>query len=97
MDQRQMAAKLAEKLDIPVSRAKQILDTIFDTRPGRGIIAVELDSGRKVTLRGFGTFSTRQRSQRNGRNPATGASIAIPAKKYPFFSAGKSLRERVAQ
>ena len=51
-------------------------------------------TGGKVTLVGFGTFSRVRRKQRKGRNPQTGASITIPAAKYPAFVAGKSLKDR---
>jgi DNA-binding protein HU-beta len=48
-----------------------------------------------VTIPGFGTFATKSRGARQGRNPATGATITIPAKKYVHFKPGKTLRERV--
>jgi nucleoid DNA-binding protein len=48
-----------------------------------------------VTIPGFGTYATKQRGARTGRNPATGATIHIPAKKYVHFKPGKTLRERV--
>ena len=44
---------------------------------------------------GFGTFESRKRKKRQGRNPRTGESITIPGGKYPAFVAGKSLKERV--
>lgn len=97
MDKSKMAAKLARQCDLSVAKAKEVLNTIFDTRPGRGLIAVELDAGRKVVLHRFGSFSTRRRDRRNGRNPATGAPITIPEKVYPRFTASKSFRERIAR
>ena len=48
-----------------------------------------------MTIPGFGTFATKSRNARQGRNPATGATITIPAKKYVHFKPGKTLRERV--
>ena len=54
-----------------------------------------LARGEKVTLVGFGTFKTVERKARRGRNPQTGGTIQIPAKKVPRFKAGKDLRERV--
>lgn len=97
MTKKEMAAKLAKKCDISVAKATEIINTIFDATPGNGIIAVELDAGRKVTIPGFGTFGTRSRSERQGTNPATGEAITIPARKYAFFKPGKTLRERVEQ
>lgn len=96
MNKTEMAEKLADKADISKAQAGDIIDHIFSTKPGEGIIAVELDAGRKVNITGFGSFTTKHRSARKGRNPATGETIQIPAKKYAHFSAAKGLKERVA-
>jgi DNA-binding protein HU-beta len=90
-----MAQKLAGKADITQAKAAEIVDTIFSTEPGHGIIAVELDAGQKVTISGFGTFATKSRSARKGRNPATGQEIMIPARKYTHFAPAKGLKDRV--
>ncbi len=95
MTKQEMAAKLAKKTGLSVTKANEVLSAIFDATPGKGIIAVELDGGRKVTIPGFGTFGTRRRKARKGRNPATGAVISIPARKYPYFRPGKTLKDRV--
>lgn len=95
MNKTEMADKLASKADISKAQASEIIDHIFSTKDGEGIIAVELDAGRKVNITGFGSFSTKHRSARQGRNPATGETIQIPAKEYPHFSASKGLKERV--
>lgn len=58
-------------------------------------IAGALKSGDKVQLIGFGTFETRQRAAREGRNPKTGEKLKIAASKTPAFSAGKSLKDAV--
>lgn len=58
-------------------------------------IASELAGGGGVTLIGFGTFSVVDKKARQGKNPRTGASIKIPAKKVPKFKAGKALVEKV--
>ena len=71
------------------------VNAIFDAAPGQGIIAVELDAGRSVTIPGFGTFDTARRKAREGRNPQTGQTIKIAATTVPKFKAGKGLRERV--
>lgn len=97
MNKSEMADKLASKADISKTKAAEILDHIFSTEPGEGIIAVELDAGRKVSIYGFGTFSTKSRSARTGRNPATGETIQIPARKYAHFSASKGLKDRVVR
>jgi DNA-binding protein HU-beta len=92
----EMADKLAKKADISKAQAADIIDIIFSTKDGEGIIAVELDAGRKVNITGFGSFSLKHRSARQGRNPATGETIMIPARKYAHFSASKGLKDRVA-
>jgi DNA-binding protein HU-beta len=96
MTKTELAAKLADKCDLSQAKAQEVVSTIFDTKPGQGIIAVELDAGRKVQIAGFGTFGTKSRAAREGRNPATGETIKIAAKKYPFFKPGKGLKDRVA-
>lgn len=97
MNKTEMADKLAKKADITKAQASEIIDHIFSTKDGEGIIAVELDAGRKVNITGFGSFSTKHRSARQGRNPATGETIQIAAKEYPHFSASKGLKDRVEQ
>jgi DNA-binding protein HU-beta len=96
MNKTEMAKKLAKKTDLTQAKAVEVIDAIFSTEPGEGIIAVELDAGRKLTVAGFGTFDTKSRSARQGRNPATGETITIPAKKYATFKPAKGLRDRVA-
>lgn len=60
-----------------------------------GEVTSALSSGEKVQLIGFGTFETRSRSGRVGRNPQTGKTINIPATKIPAFKAGNKLKEAV--
>lgn len=91
-----MAEKLAKKCDLSKAKAVEVINCIFDTAPGKGIIAIELDAGRKVGITGFGTFATKHRAARSGRNPATGQQIMLAAKTYPVFKAGKGLKDRVA-
>jgi len=95
MNKTEMAEKLAMKCDLPKTKAVEVVNAIFDTAPGEGIIAVELDAGRKVSITGFGTFDTKRRPKRMGRNPATGQEIELPAKTYPVFKGGKGLKDRV--
>ena len=95
MNKTEMAAKLAKKADLTQAKAAEVIDCIFSTKPGHGIIAVELDADRDCNISGFGKFEGRSRSARTGRNPATGAAIWIPAKKYPTFKAAKAFKDRV--
>lgn len=97
MTKDEFADKLASKTDLPKSKAKDVIDAIFSTDARQGIIAVELDAGRDFTITGFGTFATRRRKARKGRNPQTGEEIQIPAMTVPTFRAGKGLKERVRQ
>lgn len=60
-----------------------------------GEVTEALQSGDKVQLIGFGTFETRSRNGRTGRNPQTGKTIEIPASKIPAFKAGNKLKEAV--
>src|SRR5687767_1372083 len=95
MTRSEFAEKLAKNADISQTKARQILDIIFSTNPREGIIAIELDAGRDITITGFGTFSTRRRKARKGRNPRNGATIQIAAATVPVFRAGAGLKERV--
>ena len=93
MNKTEMAMKLAKKSGLSQAKAAEVLDVIFSAQPRKGIIATALDGGEKVTIPGFGTFATRQRGQRKGRNPATGATITIKASKNVRFKAGKELKD----
>ena len=68
---------------------EKIVDTIFDE------ITQALVDGNRVELRGFGAFSVKHREARMGRNPRTGESVHVEAKRLPFFKTGKGLRERL--
>ncbi len=68
---------------------EMIVGTVFEE------ITKTLEKGGRAELRGFGAFSVRERGERLGRNPRTGAAVKVGAKKVPFFKAGKALRERV--
>jgi DNA-binding protein HU-beta len=91
MNKSELTVKLAKKVGLTHAKAAEVVDAIFDAR--KGIVAVELDAGRKVTIPGFGAFATRRRSATQGRNPATGKTITIPARKYATFRAGRMLVE----
>ena len=66
-----------------------IVETLFEAIIGA------LQSGDKVEVRGFGSFRTRQRNARVGRNPKTGVSVTVPAKKVSYFKPSKELRELI--
>ncbi len=95
MNKTQLVEKVARKTGLTLKDAKTVVDVIFSTVPKEGIIASELNAGRRVQITGFGTFQTRKRKKREGRNPQTGEPITIPATRFPAFSAGRSLKERI--
>ena len=66
-----------------------IVDTLFESVIGA------LKSGDKIEIRGFGSFRTRQRQSRIGRNPKTGTRVEVPAKKIPYFKPSKELKDVV--
>jgi DNA-binding protein HU-beta len=89
MTKAELIAKIASGVGITKSQAEKALDGFVSA------VSVALVSGDKITLVGFGTFSVGTRSQREGRNPRTGAKITIPASKVVKFKAGKTLSEKV--
>ncbi len=95
MNKTDFIEKFAHMTGFTLKDARTVVETIFSTRTRNGIIAQELASGRRVQITGFGTFETRKRKKREGRNPQTGEPIQIPASRFPAFSAGKALKERV--
>jgi len=66
-----------------------IVETVFDS------IVKSLRAGAKIEIRGFGSFRTRERKARVGRNPKTGARVEVPAKTIPFFKPSKELKDLV--
>ncbi|MBI3180182.1 MAG: integration host factor subunit beta [Deltaproteobacteria bacterium] len=66
-----------------------VVNTIFDA------MTEALNTGDRVEVRGFGSFSVRHRKARRGRNPKTGDAIAVPPKRVPFFVVGAELKDRI--
>jgi len=75
--------------EVPRRDSETIVETIF------GSIIQSLQKGEKIEIRGFGSFRTRQRRGRVGRNPKTGEKVEVPAKKIPFFKPSKELKDFV--
>lgn len=75
--------------DLRAEEIEQVVDIFFDE------ITKRLAEGGRVELRGFGAFSTRERESRTGRNPRTGETVSVPAKRVPYFKPGKEMRERL--
>ncbi len=90
MTKSELIQKLAEKNPHLFLRdVEKIVDTIFNE------ITDALVNGDRVELRGFGAFSVKEREPRTGRNPRTGETVQVDAKRLPFFKTGKGLRERL--
>ena len=89
MTKEELIAKAAQDAGISKSQAGKALNAIIEGIEGA------LAKGDKVSLVGFGTFSVARRTARTGRNPATGATINIPAANVPKFKPGKKLKEAV--
>ncbi|HKJ67084.1 MAG TPA: HU family DNA-binding protein [bacterium] len=91
MNKAELVDQMAQKADLSKAAAERALnaftDTVTETLAGYG--------DEKITLVGFGTFSTSERAARTGRNPQTGETINIPATTVPKFKPGKSLKEAV--
>ena len=75
--------------ELPRKESDTIVETIFES------IIDALQKGDKIEIRGFGSFRTRQRRGRIGRNPKTGEKVEVPAKKIPFFKPSKELKDFV--
>lgn len=90
MTKRELAAALAERNNLSKKDAVDIVNSFVD------IITEALQNGDTVQLTGFGTFGVKDRPERVGHNPREkGSKIVIPARKSPFFKAGKSLKDSV--
>ncbi len=89
MNKIELIAALSEKADVSKKDAAKVLDAFTST------ITEELAKKEKVTLVGFGTFETRERAARIGRNPQTGKEMKIAASVAPAFKAGKALKDAV--
>ena len=85
----EMAEKLFEELGLNKREAKEVVELFFEE------VRASLESNEQVKLSGFGNFDLRDKSQRPGRNPKTGESVALAGKYVPHFKPGKDLRERV--
>lgn len=80
---------VADNPDMTIKDIESIVATFFDE------VTAQLAANGRVELRGFGTFSTRARDARTGRNPRTGESVDVNAKRVPYFKPGKEIRARL--
>lgn len=89
MNKADLVNSLSEKTGLTKTKSNQAIDALVET------ISEALKSGDKVTLVGFGTFTTSQKEARMGRNPKTGESLEIPAKRVAKFKPGTDLSKSV--
>ncbi len=89
MTKADLIIEVAKQTALTKKESEIVIKTIFDS------ITNSLTNGDKVELRGFGSFRIRDRKSRQGRNPKTGDTVEVPAKRVPFFKAGKELRAMV--
>ena len=89
MTKADLVERIAAQIDLSKKDSEHVVNTVF-----RCIIEA-LATGDKVELRGFGSFRTRERHSRIGRNPKTGEQVEVPEKMVPFFKPGKNLKQLV--
>lgn len=89
MTKAELVEKVADKIQLTKKQTETVVNILLSC------VTEALSAGDKVELRGFGSFRIRNRNPREGRNPKTGDTVQIPAKRVPFFKAGKELREMV--
>lgn len=89
MNKTELVEAVAKSAELSKADANKAVDAVLDA------VTDTLAKGDKVTLIGFGTFETRERAARTGRNPRTGEEIEIKATKIPAFKAGKKLKDSV--
>ena len=89
MTKAELVVKVAKKIKLSRKQAEDVVNAMTQS------ISDSLAGGDKVEIRGFGSFRIRERNGRIARNPISGKMVEVPAKKVPFFKAGKELRELV--
>lgn len=89
MTKTDLVDQVAAKTNLTKKDAAAAVDAVFAS------ITESLAQGEKVQIIGFGSFEVRERAERTGRNPQTGAEMTIPAKSVPAFKAGKQLKDAV--
>lgn len=91
MTKQQLVERVSAKAERPKAEVESVVDALFET------IAETLQSNERVDVRGFGSFVVKDKKARQGRNPRTGETITIAAKRDAGFKPGKELTERLSQ
>jgi integration host factor subunit beta len=89
MNKSELIKTLAEETNIPLEDAAMVVNIFFDSTK-KALLA-----GERIEIRGFGSFKMKEYKSYIGRNPKTGESVTVAAKRLPFFRAGKELKEFV--
>ena len=89
MNKTELIAAVAEKAELSKKDAEKAVNALLDT------VVEEVAKGEKIQLVGFGTFERRERKEREGCTPQTGAKIPIPASMVPAFKVGKAFKDAV--
>jgi integration host factor subunit beta len=89
MTKAELIEEVSRVVEMTRKDSEVIVETIFES------IVNSLHSGDKIEIRGFGSFRTRQRQPRIGRNPKTGTRVEVPSKRIPYFKPSKELRDLV--
>lgn len=87
MTKADLIEEVARAVEVTRKESEAIVEVIFDS------IVASLRAGEKIEIRGFGSFRTRQRDARTGRNPKTGEKVEVPARKIPYFKPSKELKD----
>lgn len=89
MNKSDLIAALAKEADLPLRKAEEIVNLVFET------MSKALIEGNRIEIRGFGSFMVKEYRGYTGRNPKTGEQILVTDKRLPFFKTGKELKEKV--
>jgi len=89
MTKADLIEEVSRVVEFTRKESEVIVEAIFDS------VVKALREGDKIEIRGFGSFRTRQRLSRIGRNPKTGARVDVPAKRIPYFKPSKELKDLV--
>jgi len=88
MNKSDLVKSLAKEMDLPLRKAEEIVDMVFNT------MCAALIAGDRIEVRGFGSFVVKNYDGYTGRNPKTGEKITVKSKHLPFFKTGKELKEK---
>ncbi len=89
MNKSELIHALKDEASLSRKDAERVVETFFDT------ITVTIAEGRRIEIRGFGSFTVKRYKPYTGRNPKTGIRIGVPSKRLPFFKVGKELKTDV--